>query len=182
MSSVQSFLKQINPSQRYSYVASTGLAALAAQAFEFVPVSGNYVGNYPPGGMVLATAAGTNGAFSAGLYNAILSAATTSPGGAQNLFVLRDMGKTVFAPVTTEANVANGSLSSAYGHFRQVQLLAPQVVTANQIGGSGASPFGVFGSSPAYCVYLTFYLQNCVVGDFGSSAAAAVPITNNGHM
>lgn len=182
MSSVQSFLKQINPSQRYSYVAGTALATLAAQAFEFVPVSSNYVGNYPPGGMVLATAAGTNGSLSAGLYNAILNAVTTSPGGAQNLFVLRDMGKTVFAPVTNETDVASGSLGNSYGHFRQVQLLAPQAVTANQIGGSGASTFGVFGSSPAYCVYLTFYLQNCVVGDFGSPLAAAVPITHGGQM
>ena len=177
MSSVQSFLKQVNPSMRCSYVASSELASLGARAFEFVPVSGNYVANYPPGAMVLASNS-TNSA----LQNAIANAASVSGGAPnQSLFVLRDMGKTIFAPIaSTEAVAQAGTALSAYGHFRQVQLLAPQAVSSNQVGGAGANVFGVFGGSPNYAPYLTFYLQNCVVGDFASPTA--VPLLFNGEM
>jgi hypothetical protein len=162
MSSVTRFLKQLPAGQGQTYLTSTSLGLIDNVAYVFVPTSGNVVGNYPPGVMVLASAA------SPGLQNQIVNALTYAQAGPTAvptlLAVLRDMGKTVFAPAvaavdTVVTNAAN------YGYFRQVQLLVPGAVSANQVGGSLGSTFGVVGSNPVpYSSYLTFYLPVAVAG------------------
>lgn len=166
MTSVTRFLKQVPQGQTY---LSTGtLSALDNYAYELVPASGNVVGNYTPGSMVLAASVGT------GLPTAIAAALTyaqAQPGGAlagDFVGVLRDMGKTVFANTATSvanAQTQSSSNSANYGYFRQVQLLVPTAVTANQIGGASGSVFGVVGPSvDAYSPYLTFYIPVAVAG------------------
>jgi len=103
--------------------------------YEFQPTATNTVGNYAPGFMALA--------------GAEMIAALVVAGASTNL-VLRDMGKTVQAPVT--------SLTGAVGFFRQVQLLKPAA--------SGTS-FGVLGASntpDAYTDFFTFYIPVPVAG------------------
>lgn len=162
MSSVTRFIRQINASN--SYVgAATVAAAPATYAYEFHPSSGNVAGNYPPGFMVLtATTSGTLG-------EAILQAVNVA--GASNL-VLRDMGKTLKAPV--------GSLTGDIGYFRQVQLLYPKVLAAAQgeLGGSNGSNNGVLGgaaSPDVYTNYLTFYVA-VVVGGAAYSTCVTHPL------
>lgn len=161
MSSVTRFLKQLPAGQGQTYLTSTSLGLIDNCAYAFIPTSANVVGNYPPGAMVLLS----NDASLGGLQNAIVNAlsyAQASPTAVPTLLgVLRDMGKTIFAPVSgTVAGVpaALTSASSNYGYFRQVQLLVPGAVTANQVGGASGSAFGVVGPSPTGSSYLTFYL------------------------
>jgi len=140
MSSVTRFIRQINNNN--AFVKATDLvAAPATYVFELVPADGNVVGNYAPGYMQ---------AGSASLRGAITAAAGSNP-------VLRDMGKTVRAPL--------GSASGAIGYFRQVQLLVPAGEAGKFIGGPSGNAGGVVGSSPdAYSPYMTFYVPVVVYG------------------
>lgn len=143
MSSVTRFIRQVPVSTTY-YNAVTILGATSTMVFELVPSASNIVANYPPGYVQAASAA-----LQASLSEAV--AAHT----AANL-VLRDMGKTIFAPV--------GSLSGDSAYFRQVQLIRPTGITAAQ-GFSGS--FGVLGaqnSPDAYTDFLTFYIPVAVAG------------------
>ena len=144
MSSVTRFLRQI-PTGQTLYNAS--LVDVAAAAYTFVPTSGNYVGNYPPGYVAVA---------SAGVKNAILTAANPAGG---VLPVVRDMGKTIFAPISADAGVT--STTGAY--FRQIQVLVPQDISSTQgfIGGVGGNTFGVAGTAPTY---LTVYVRTTIGG------------------
>lgn len=158
MSSVTRFIRQIPQSTTY-YNAATIVAAPGTYVYEFVPTSANYVGNYPPGNMQVASAA---------LQTAISEA--VSAVGAGNL-VLRDMGKTIFAATSSSA-------TPSYGYFRQVQLLNPSAITFSQgfIGGTAGSTFGVLGAAntpDAYTDYMTFYIPVTVAGVLGVSAGAA---------
>jgi hypothetical protein len=160
MSSVTRFLRQIPTGA--SYVNPAALATNAAVC-DFVPTSGNYVGNYPPGVMVPATTTG---------LSAVLGAA-----GAQAL--IRDMGKTIFAAF---ADTATATPSAFSGFFREYQLIVPTAITAPQgfLGGAGGNTFGVIGPSvataPGSSTYATFYLP-VPVGGVGSalSAVAVLP-------
>ena len=108
MSSVQRFIRQIQPNNTY-FSASTVVTAAgtgSSVAFEFVPAAGNVVGTYPPGSM---------NANVANLNTLILQAANAGP------VVLRDMGKTI-----------QGSLSGVVSFYRQVQLVS---LLATSLGG-----------------------------------------------
>ena len=144
MSSVTRFLTQVNPSASI-FNAGTALANPATAAYEFVPASGNTVGNYPPGYVQLVPAS----------VSALLAAAASTA-------VLRDMGKTIYAGI--------GATPTAYGRFRQVQVLVPQVGNNNFVGGSGnLATGGVIGGpaiGDAYTNYMVVY----------------IPIFNNGMV
>ncbi len=156
MSSVTRFIRQIPTSSTY-YSASTVATTPATYCYEFNPSSANVVGNYPPGHMTAASAS--------------LQAAVTAAGTPANL-VLRDMGKTVQAPI--------GSLTGPVGFFRQVQLLSASALTAAQgyNGGSAGNTFGVLGAANtpnANTDYLTFYVPSVVMGIAGVAAASVEP-------
>jgi len=156
MSSVTRFIRQINTSNAYVN-AATVAATPATYAYELVPDAGNVVGNYAPGHMQAA---------SANLIAAV-AALVSAAGGASHL-VLRDMGKTVRAPVT--------SASGAIGYFRQVQLLAPVGEDNGFLGGVNGSVGGISGGSPDnYSNYLTFYVPVVVYG------VNAVPAALSSH-
>jgi hypothetical protein len=73
--------------------------------------------------------------------------------------VLRDMGKTIYAGI--------GATPTAYGRFRQVQVLVPSVGNNNFIGGTTGSTSGVIGGvgiGSTLTNYMTFY----------------IPVANNG--
>ncbi len=162
MSSVSRFIRQI-PAHASLLNAATVAAAPASLVYELVPSASNMVGNYPPGFVQLA---------SAELILAIQQAVNAA-GGASNL-ILRDMGKTIQAPV--------GSASGNIGFFRQVQLLRPAALTQAQgfNGGSAGSTFGVLGAAnvpDAYTDYLSFYIPVSVAGvNYGPIAVNAYPL------
>lgn len=147
MSSVTRFIRQV---QTPYFSATTVQGTPATYAYEFQPASGNVVGNYPPGTMVAASSA---------LQSAITAAGSAS--------VLRDMGKTVQATLT----------SGAVGFFRQVQLLVPTAVTAAQgyNGGLGGNSFGVQGVVPnSNTEYLVFYVPITVGGANADTAHSVI--------
>lgn len=151
MSSVQRFLRQVPLATTY-YNSQGVIANAGTTVFEFVPSSANVVGNYPPGYMQTPSLA---------LQTAIAAAGTVS--------VLRDMGKTIRAPL--------GSLTGDVGTYRQVQLLLPADVST-YIGGLSGSSNGVLGAAATpdnYTNYLTFYVR-APVGGQGLAAAAAAAL------
>lgn len=134
MSSVTRFLTQVNSSATI-FSAGNALASPATAAYEFVPASGNVVGNYPPG------------------YVQLLPLSVSVPLAAlvANGAVLRDMGKTIYAGI--------GATPTAYGRFRQVQVLVPTVGTNNFIGGTSGNTGGVIGGvANSNTSYMTIYL------------------------
>lgn len=142
MSSVTRFIRQIQPESTY-YSAAAVLAAPTTYAYELIPSAGA-LGNYPAGYMAAASGA--------------LQTALTASTYAANSALLRDMGKTIRAPVT--------SVSGNVGYFRQVQLLVPS---------HAANPANVQGSvsaPDAYSPYLTFYVPIAIAG----ISAALIPI------
>jgi len=139
MSSVTRFLTQVNPSASI-FSAGNALAGATPVAYEFVPASGNTVGNYPPGYVQLVPASVI------ALLNAVASTA-----------VLRDMGKTIYAGVSANS----GASFTGYGRFRQVQVLVPQVGNNNFIGGTAGATGGVIGGpaiGDAYTNYMVIYI------------------------
>jgi hypothetical protein len=167
MSSVSRFIRQVPLSTTY-YNAATVIANPTTMVFEFVPTSANYVGNYPPGYVQTAPAA----------LQAALNQAINAAGAAGNL-ILRDMGKTIFAPVA--------SLTGNAGYFRQVQLLLPAQITAAQgfIGGTSGTTFGVLGAAgtpDVYTDYLTFYIPVTVAGVTGSNVITQAFALAGGQM
>ena len=157
MTSVTSFLRQVNTANQF--VGTGALGTLAGIAYEFVPTSANYVGNYPPGLMVLATTA------SSGIAGQIANALTLAPNTTATA-IIRDMGKTVYAGVaSSEANALTGSGVTAFGWFRQYQLLLLNPITSNNF--LNGTTFGVNGTQASgYTPYLTFYLPSAVAGVF----------------
>ena len=133
-------------------------AFIGSLIYEFIP-SGICNSNYPPGYMQLASPA----------LIAAINQIVASKGGA-DCFVLRDMGKTIYA--------ANSSATDApFAYFRMVQLICPIIIDAqdiynNQLGGPGGSRYGIFGAPAtpdAYTNYTTFYIP-VVVGGVGIAA------------
>jgi hypothetical protein len=104
------------------YKASDVVASPSTLAYEFAPDANNVVGNYSPGVM---TAAGT-GAGSLGAAILAISGNSTPTGNV----VLRDMGKTVKAPLS-------GAPSGPQYFFRQVQLIS--LSSAAAVGGGGCA-------------------------------------------
>jgi hypothetical protein len=156
MSSVTRFTRQIPVSTTYYSVPASVLAGTSV--YEFVPTAANYVGNYPPG-YVTATHAALNAALA--------TAGTTAT------LVLRDMGKTIYAPVES------AGLTS--GYFRQVQLLLPSGISASQgfIGGTAGNTFGVLGGAltpDVYTNFMTFYIAAPVGGVLAGVLSGATPI------
>jgi hypothetical protein len=146
MSSIQSFLRQRNVANSLLQAPTT-----AGCYYNFVSGPGNYVGNYPPGYMVAAEAA-------------IAAAAA-----AQSLLI-RDMGKTIKAPIGT-------SVTATEGFFREVQLIAPVA----SVSATGSTTFGVgsgvaggaAGTVPAgntgFDGYGTFYIPIVIDGTLATS-------------
>jgi hypothetical protein len=178
MSSVTRFIRQVPVSTTY-YSAIGVVADSQNLAFEFVPSSSNYVGNYPAGynnptGGFVAPA-------SAALQAAIAQAADVNqdntPG---DLLLLRDMGKTIFAPLSNNTTTP-ATATSPWGYFRQVQLIAPQVITQGPgfMGGVSGSTFGVLGAPGTpdpFTNYLTFYIPVTVAGVTPSANTLAYAI------
>ena len=135
MSSVGRFIRQVDNSNHF-LSAATVVSSAATLAFELVPDASNIVGNYAPGYMAAAGAGP--------LAVAIAAANARSSGN----IVLRDMGKTVRAPLSS----ATGTI----GFFRQVQLIDPALGAAGVLG-APATP-------DAYTNYLTFYVPIAING------------------
>ncbi len=158
MSSVTRFIRQVPVSTTY-YNAVAVLGATSTMVFELVPSASNIVANYPPGYVQTASAA---------LIAALADAVTAHT--AANL-VLRDMGKTIYAPI--------GSLTGDSGYFRQVQLLRPSAISA------AAQSFGVLGGQnipDAYTDFLTFYIPVAVAGVKGVSVNTQAFAIAGGQM
>jgi hypothetical protein len=160
MSSVTRFLRQVPTGLQYA--ATSG--DITTTALDFVPTSGNYVGNYPPGYVVPAAQTG----LSAALADAAISGSDA---------FIRDMGKTIFCPYAATI----GATFTNYGYFRQYQALVPTPITATQgfIGGNGGNTFGVVGpatplAASGTSTYVTFYLP-VAVGGVGAANAATFP-------
>ena len=169
MSSVTRFLRQIDTADQF--VGAGTLLTLATLAYEFVPTTANYVGNYPPGAMVLAS-----NDLTTGLGGQIANAAT-APLSTSTVPIIRDMGKTVYAAVAANTTAAlAGTVGTGSGWFRQYQLLLLNPISNNNfIGGTSGNTFGVAGSSASgYAPYLTFYLPSAVAGIFPTTSTASV--------
>jgi hypothetical protein len=167
MSSVTRFLRQIPTG-----VGLVNPASLTLSALDFVPASGNYVGNYPPGYVVPAS--------QTGLSTALANAAAANAAAPLAQAVIRDMGKTIFCPYV--ATVGASTAAAPSGYFREYQLLMVNPISATQgfIGGVGGNNFGVVGPAPATApgtsTYVTFYLPSMVAGV--GSAQGTLPTVN----
>jgi hypothetical protein len=159
MSSVTRFIRQGFANNQY-YSAATVAANNTTHVYEFNSTSGNGNVNYPPGFMSVSSAA----------LRTAIDQAVHAAGGAANL-LLRDMGKTIRAPVT--------SLTGDIGYFRQVQLVNPSAMTVAQnfAGGSAGNRFGVLGAPAtpnALTNYLVFYVPIAVAGVSAVPAVVAL--------
>lgn len=171
MSSVQSYLRQRvvgtttfnapTSMQLYEFVAGNGAAGTTALA---AVAAGNYVGNYPPGYLVTGP---------------LVSALTaTAQGGLVNP-ILRDLGKTIYAPLGLPN--AGPTLFGTAGYWRAVQVLDPSLVTTGNSGVTGALP-GVkpFGSNSGDKGYNTYYIPIVVNGLApGTAATPSAPLVPN---
>lgn len=160
MSSTQRFLRQRVVSN--TLLSASALTAPNTQLYVMIAGASNYLGNYPNGvgWMVTASAAG--------------AALPLLPAGA----VLRDMGKTVYAGVSTSLTAASSTAKP--GFFRVVQLLAPSTVasatasTSFGVGigaaGAGTLPKALPSGNAGDDGYGTFYLPIVVDGVIASDA------------
>ena len=166
MSSVTRFIRQIPVSTTY-YDAAGVVTAAASPAtqlavYEFYNDGSNYVGNYPPGYVLPASNA---------LCTQIVAASSVGGVATPQGLVLRDMGKTIYASYGATNTASDPRLAPStanFGYFRQVQLLKPSAIVANNfIGGTNGSTFGVLGAPlnpDPYTDYLTFYIPVTVAG------------------
>jgi hypothetical protein len=183
MSSVTRFIRQVPVSTTYYDAANivNEAATASANAYAFLPRADNYVGNYPPGVMQLAST-GLN-SLSLALNGEIVAAFATY---SDNL-ILRDLGKTIYAEIGSTAAVSVGA--GSFGYFREVQLIAPRPNTplsapsatlgGSLIGGVNGTTFGVIGSSSNY---LTFYIPVTVAGVRAPANAANFNVIAGGQM
>lgn len=152
MSSVSRFIKQV-PSGNNFYSAS-GLSA--ANVYEFVPSSGNVVGNYPPGYVQLA----------AGMVNPANS-------------MVRDMGKTIYAGIGATPT------SYGWFRQVQVMVPGPITAAQGFIGGSSGNTFGVVGgpaNPDVYTNYAVYFLPININGILAPAGAAAANGVMGGRM
>jgi hypothetical protein len=146
MSSVQRFIRQIQPHGQFYKASDIVTAAAAGLVYELVPDANNVVGNYPPGTMTASTA-GT-GALAAGIAQANNAASSN--------VIVRDMGKTVKAALTLAP-------TGAQYFFRQVQLIS--LASAPGVQGGVNTPTN-------NSDYLTFYVPISILG----APSASVPL------
>lgn len=146
MSSVTRFMKQVAPSNTYYNVNSAVLAG--TNLYELVPSARNVVANYPPGYVQL-------------MSGGSLPTQLAAQGDATNL-VLRDMGKTIYAPVA--------SLSGNAGYFRQVQLMKPGVLSSAGVLGAAAVPDAY---SPYFTCYIAVPMNGVLAGVLSGLSAVA---------
>ena len=140
--------------------------------YEFVPISGELFCNlnYPPGYMQLASST----------LLAAIGQTVASQGGI-DCFVLRDMGKTIYAATSADA--------TSFSYFRMVQLVCPPAIPAfgiynNQLGGPSGSGYGIFGAPntpDAYTNYTTFYIP-VTVGGVGLGVSTKAYLLAGGQM
>ena len=165
MSSVTRFIRQIPVSTTY-YDSANALT----NAYAFIPTPANYVGNYPPGGVVLAQTSSLTAVIN--LHGQLSANFANS--------VVRDIGKTIYAELLDAAGTSTAT--PQFGYFREVQLLNPKPIglTSNTlIGGTTGTTFGVGGLSPAY---LTFYIPVAVAGVRNPAGAANFNVIAGGQM
>jgi hypothetical protein len=106
--------------------------------FYFVPIMGNYIGNYPPGYMMRLSMVPPEGTL------------------------LRDMGKTIVAPVGYDTRAISG-------FFRAVQLITPSpAVSGNTFGVGGNVPRSLTSGNIGDMGYRTYYLAVIVDGTLAS--------------
>ncbi len=158
MSSIQSFLRQRQLTTSFIDAPTNNCY------YNFVAGPGNYVGNYPPGYMQLASALPVNKGT-----------------------LLRDMGKTIKAPIGTNPN-------ATAGFFRAVQFIFPipasSATSSTTFGvGIGSSGAGVLPSAGNVgdTGYGTYYIPVVVDGTLATTdgtAVAVLPIYSelNGQM
>lgn len=166
------YFRQICVANTY-YNAQDVLTAPYSFIYEFIP-TGNCNGNYPPGYMQLASPA-----LIAAIQEIIASAGAQ---GDQACFVLRDMGKTIYAATSSATD-------APFAYFRMVQMICPQPIPLlniynNQLGGPGGSTYGIFGAPAtpdSYTNYTTFYIP-VVVGGVGISAPTGAYLLAGGQM
>ena len=162
MPSIQAEPRQIPTGQQY-YTGSSIFGLLFQCALDFIPAPGNYVANYPPGYVI--TGLDTE------LGKALLTANTSA-----GQFLIRDMGKTIFASF--------GSLTGNKGYYRQFQLLRVNPITSTQgfIGGPTGTTFGIVGNSsvtpPSTSTYATFYLDETTAGVLGAYCGTNQTVLN----
>jgi len=181
MSSVTRFIRQVPVSTTY-YNAAEIVANPQTTAYEFWPSSSNYVGNYPAGYN------STNGGYVTASTLLLQSAIKNAANGQAP--VLRDMGKTIFAPigtVTANTPAAPTSATPNFGYFRQVQLITPNVITQGPgfMGGTTGTTFGVNGAPnlpDAATDYLTFYIPVTVAGITGAAVNTQAFALAGGQM
>jgi hypothetical protein len=150
MSSVTRFLRQATPGLSTYYAPTTTL-----QLYVLVPSSGNYVGNYPPGYMM------TVPNSSIGLPNG-----EPTP----EMFVVRDMGKTVVAGLSTNSGVTIGVPT----YFRAVQVIFPTLTGDNNFGVHGNVPGTLPSGNSGDMGYNTFYVREVIGGVGGFSGVVPV--------
>lgn len=154
MSSVTRFIRQVPTG--LSFYSLPALSAI----YEFVPSSANTVGNYPPGAMVQAANSST---LSTALQ---VSGAAYAGGSPQAGYLLRDMGKTVYAQVASSESAAGTGI---FQHFRMVQIIKPSADGSSGIQGASTVP-------NSFTDYLTVYVPITVTagGSLLSSAQALI--------
>jgi len=158
MSSVQSFLKQRAPGEHlYTYSAS--------DLYVLVSGSGNVVGNYANdvGFMVTLSQAATNAGMT-GIPSA-------SP------VIIRDMGKTVKATVSSSVSVP--TTTAIAGYFRQVQCLSPTLTSLTfGVNGQAAGTFPSAGNTGDKG-FNSYYVPIMIGGSYPSNAAGNALVTNS---
>jgi hypothetical protein len=175
MSSVSRYVRQIPVTTTY-YSAQDVANTSNGYIFEFVPSSSNYVGNYPTGFN------NPTGGYVVPAGQALEDAVDeiVNKYGIDSL-VLRDMGKTIFAPVPATLP-GPATTTDAWTYFRQVQLITPNVISQGPgfMGGTNGSTFGVLGAAQTpdpYTNYLTFYIPVSVAGvGIGGSVIGAFAV------
>jgi len=147
MTSVQKFLRQINtPNSILQAPTNDCYYVFVASA-----AAGNYVGNYPPGYMVVAA---------------------NNPIPDQGALI-RDMGKTIKCPISADS----GSTFGTSGFFREVQVLdpsSPATATASTTFCVGTNSAGAqtlpAGGNVGDSGYGTYYIPIVVSGIIASTA------------
>ena len=145
-------------------ISSSGTFISNTIIYEFIPSGDLFCNrNYPPGYMELASPA---------LITAIQEIIASK--GGSSCFMLRDLGKTMYAPISNATN-------ASFAYFRMVQLICPPAIPFsgvynNELGGPNGSQYGIFGAPAtpdAYTNYTTFYIP-LVVGGIGAPNAGGV--------
>jgi hypothetical protein len=155
MSSIQSFLRQRNPATSLTKPPGNN-----GCYYTFVADNGNYVGNYPPGYMVPV-------------------AVTVIPANIDTYInvLMRDMGKTIKAPLGVIANTPIVNPAATSGFFREIQLIeAFGAGTAqgntfgvgNQFSGNAAGP------NAGNAGYGTYYIPTVIDGTLATDGAGGV--------